>query len=523
MGRMIPLHALLLAVCLPLVPVADDTSETVALFRKVYGKSEDPRQRYEAVLEMRGLDTLEAAQALLAALEDQDFGVRRAAIEALATYRKEEVARWLCDGVLLERKLAKKTLLRAGVVEALGGMGHAWAYDACTSQLAEKDLGLRLAAVAALGSLGNPAACGSLSALAGDAEGALALAAVDALVRIKSVPGAEAAVLGALEHPDWRVRVRAIEACVALGLKSSVRPLIVRMSSEEGRLRGDAYGALKSLTLRDFGDNPAAWRTWWDRTEAGFVMPDLEKVRLALEEERVKGTKYSSGAKTFLTIATKSENILFVIDVSGSMDTPFGDPERLKMTGRSYTSLQRLAIVQDELIATITDLPDTTSFNIVAFATDVRSWKKDPVRATVLNKAGATDWISRLQPLGIKRGGTSFGVATGMELPEPDNEGSTNTYLALMTALGEPVEDARHPRTFVTEESRTPLDTVFFLTDGEPTVGKTVDMNEIRREVLRVNAFRGVQIHVIFVGEQGGEDLQKLAHENRGVFVKLGG
>ena len=54
-------------------------------------------------------------------------------------------------------------------------------------------------------------------------------------------------------------------------------------------------------------------------------------------------------------------------------------------------------------------------------------------------------------------------------------------------------------------------------------MGKTVDMYEIRREVQRVNAYRGVQIHVIYVGEFGGEDFEKLAHENHGVFVKIGG
>lgn len=524
MAAMSSLIVLSLAVALLAPAPADDTAETVALFRKVYGRAELPRERYEAVLELKGLDSLLAAEALLPALEDEDFGVRRAAVEVLAGYRKEEVARWLCDGVLLERKMSKRTAVRAGAVEALGGMGHAWAYDACASLLGDKDPALRLAAIAALGSLRNPAACASLSALASDSDGTLAVAALDALARIGSAEGAQAAVLGALEHADWRVRARAIEAAVGLRLKAAVRPLIVRLEAEDGRLRGDAYAALKTLTLRDFGEEAAPWVTWWDRTEAGFVMPDLDKVKAALEEERVKGSKYKTGGKQFLTVQTKSENILFVIDVSGSMDIPFGDPERLKMTGRSYSSLQRLAIVKEELIATINDLPETTSFNIVSFATNVKAWKKDPVRASILNKAGASEWVAKLQPLGVKRGGTSFEVATGMAV-EVQSEGATNTYLALMTALGEPVGDER-PRTgggFVTEPPRSPLDTVFFLTDGEPTVGRTVDMNEIRREVQRVNAFRGIQIHVIYVGEIGGEDFQKLARENRGVFVKIGG
>ena len=41
------------------------------------------------------------------------------------------------------------------------------------------------------------------------------------------------------------MRARAIEAIVALRLKSGVRPLIQRLAAEDGRLRGDAYAALK--------------------------------------------------------------------------------------------------------------------------------------------------------------------------------------------------------------------------------------------------------------------------------------
>jgi hypothetical protein len=233
--------------------------------------------------------------------------------------------------------------------------------------------------------------------------------------------------------------------------------------------------------------------------------------------------------------------MVFVIDVSGSMDIPFGDPDRLKMTGRTYPSLQRLAIVKEELASTITDLPETTSFNIMAFASEVKPWKKDPVKANVLAKSQAIDWVRKLQPLGLQKGGTSFDVQVGLATQQ-NTEGATNTILALMTALGVPEQGAgggfggnpkprastgSGPGGSVGFETQAPLrnayDTIFFLTDGEPTVGKTVDMFEIRREVRRVNQYRGVQIHVIYVGEVGGQEMADLAGENGGVFVKIGG
>ncbi len=39
----------------------------------------------------------------------------------------------------------------------------------------------------------------------------------------------------------------------------------------------------------------------------------------------------------------------------------------------------------------------------------------------------------------------------------------------------------------------------------------------------RPDAVPGLQIHVIYVGEFRGEDFEKLAHENGGVFVAIGG
>jgi len=516
------MHAMKLLCMLLLVAglvVPDDQSELVAEFRRFYAKSKTPRERWEAVQVLKDIDTLAAAQALIVAFEDEDFSVRRGAIDVVAGFRREDTAHWLADEVLLSRKQAKKTRLRAGAAEALGGMGQPFAYISLSALLEEKDPELRLAGIMALGRLKDPRSCRDLALMAANDDGAVALAALDALVLIGSAPGAEQAVIDAMKHTDWRVRARAIAAVYELRLKAGIRPLIERLGVEEGRLAGDAYQALKGITLRDFGDTPGEWQKWWDRSESSWVMPDFEKVAAARALEVKNGTRYTTGKKEFLGVATRSENILFVIDISGSMEVPFADVERLKASGRTYSSFQRLQIVKEELIHTIDELPETTGFNIIAFASDVKPWKKDQMRANVLNKSAASDWVSKLKPLGGEAAG--FKAQAGLSLAA-SNEGQTNTYLALMTALGEPPE-GKGGAGFVTATPKSPLDTIFFLTDGEPTVGKSVDMREIRNEVRRVNGYRGVQIHVIYVGEYGGEDMEKLAHENGGVFVSIGG
>ena len=304
-------------------------------------------------------------------------------------------------------------------------------------------------------------------------------------------------------------------------LKAGIRPLIARMRDETGRLQGDAYDALKTLTMRSFPDVPDTWDAWWDRNEDKFELPDPEAVAAARAALAESGTRYTSGKKQFLGIETKSDSIMFVIDVSGSMETLFDEPERLAATGRTYASLQRLEIVKQELMATIDDLPESTRFNIIAFATDVELWRKSSSKANVLNKNNAKTWVGDLKPIG--GGATGFRATTGLGLGNT-SEGQTNTHLALMTAFGEEVEEEGGlGGAFVREVPKEPIDTIFFLTDGDPTVGKTLDMGEIREEVRRVNAYRGVQLHVIYVGAVSGRDLEWLARENGGVFVEIGG
>jgi hypothetical protein len=300
-----------------------------------------------------------------------------------------------------------------------------------------------------------------------------------------------------------------------------VRPLIMMLDDPDGRVQEDAYEVLTTMTLRNLRDESSEWLNWWGRAEGSFTLPDPEKIAAAQKRLAENGGRYNVGKKSFQNIETKSDNIVFVIDVSQSMSEPFGDIERLERSGREYDSLQRLAIVKQELTDTIQSLPDSTIFNIMAFASDVEPWKKKPSKANILNKNNAAGWVEDLEPKGGQSG--AFRARMGLNAPN-SNDGMTNTHKALMAAFGEEVGKKKRGRaqSFVTDPDD-PIDTIFFLTDGEPTVGETVDMGEIIEEVRRVNAFRGVQLHVIYVGAFGGKEFKQLAEENDGVFVNIGG
>ncbi len=88
-----------------------------------------------------------------------------------------------------------------------------------------------------------------------------------------------------------------------------------------------------------------------------------------------------------------------------------------------------------------------------------------------------------------------------------------------MAALGEP-EDSKGKS--YTRHSTWNVDTVYFLSDGSPTVGKVIDQDEIRAEVKRVNSVRKIVLHTIAIGDFRKNFMKALAKDNNGVYVDLG-
>ena len=102
--------------------------------------------------------------------------------------------------------------------------------------------------------------------------------------------------------------------------------------------------------------------------------------------------------------------------------------------------------------------------------------------------------------------------------------GKTNTLGALLYAFG--IDPEKPPKAVVTgfdkNAIKSPLDTVYFLSDGRPSVGKLIDTNEILKEVRKYNEVYRIVFHAIAIGEFQKEFLQVLAEQNGGVFVDLG-
>ena len=172
-------------------------------------------------------------------------------------------------------------------------------------------------------------------------------------------------------------------------------------------------------------------------------------------------------------------------------------------------------IVKTELTSTIESLEPHVNFGIIAFATDMKRWKKKLVPANVINRESALDFVKRLEPLG---GNSKSDLAqAGLGISADLSAGKTNTYGALSLALGIDDGGRRSKKDYLGE-----VDTIFFLSDGRPTHGKYIEPKEIGERITEANLLRKIVLHTIAIGNFDKQFMKGLAGKNGGVFVDLG-
>jgi hypothetical protein len=521
------LLVLALGLCSALAVAAQD-DEVVKEFRTYFKKYKDTATRVEAVLALEGNESPKVIDALVDVVEGAEPDVRRAVVRVLGRFETRPPV----DELLAELERNKREGVRLALLDAIAAGGYAGAESIVAALLIDKSWMVRRQALTALArSAASPAEASFVPAegekpaaatapldvpatilpLCLDPEPAVRCAAFDALALLRSQLVVEPA-LAALGDPIWQVRASAVAALGVVRRRESIAPLIERMALEEGRLVADIGAALGEITGRGFGQRLESWQQFWATFGDRFQIPtDAELVALREAQARTREKYVPPGAVSYYGIDSPSRHILFVIDVSGSMESEVVERERFE--SGDYPSMLRIDIVKTELMRTIENLEPFVEFNVLAFATDVTSWKKDLAPANVLSKSSAIEWVGRLEAIGgaSKEELASAGLVGAANL----EAGKTNTYAALMAAL-EVEPGAKRDAYSVA------VDTIFFLSDGRPSHGDYVDTDDILREVRAVNQARKVVIHTIALGEFQKEFMRQLAGENGGVFVDLG-
>jgi hypothetical protein len=294
-----------------------------------------------------------------------------------------------------------------------------------------------------------------------------------------------------LNNEAWVVRAAAVRALQTLRLPAAVPLLIERLPAAEGRLRTDMRRALVSLTGVDFNTNEELWRRWWEEHRTGFVVADLAP---AVE---AGGDAQDQMGVTFFGISTESQRVLFILDLSGSMEfsmVPRNNPDDdlgLPFDMPKHGEPSRLEAARRDLIRALGGLRDGAVFNLVLYASDVWSWQDQCIAMDSEVRGELLRYVEGLQAVG-----------------------GTNIFGALEEAFDLIEVDGGD------EWSEPLVDTIYLLSDGRASVGVTTDADEILSYVRDMNTAAGVVIHTIGLsGAHNAYLLRSLAEQNGGTYV----
>ena len=334
------------------------------------------------------------------------------------------------------------------------------------------------------------------------------------------------------EHDRWQGRLLLLDAAsfnksldlleAALVALEDKDPVVVRRALKYlSRVKKRSIvEAIVERYLAVRAENRTRKKAEWGRTELACqsALARLLQVELTSAEDYrnyVNGRKDDeqlfnppharAGAKTALTLfgaSVTGKNIVFIIDISGSMLTtdsarPRKRSARTKVAGLGgrvkspRLDRQRIVRAKKELSKVVRALPEDVSFNIIAFSTGVDPWSDRLMLARSSNKKKALSHIESLSAAGI----------TVMDL-----------------ALEEAFADLS-------------VDTIFLITDGAPThVGSQGPglprdslelMKSIHRRMKEINFLRGVRIFTF--GFQGAREdfLKKLSRDHSGKYIRI--
>jgi hypothetical protein len=281
---------------------------------------------------------------------------------------------------------------------------------------------------------------------------------------------------GLLLGADWREASRGLELLELLPSDRDPALLIEalaswsrRMKKEPGtggrRISNDLLKRLQELSGRAIALDPDAWREWWQRVEAGEI---------PLLREGQEGRAASVTEASFFGLRPESDQVWFVLDHSGSMNTAVGTSSRT-----------RYQEALGQLEGYLAKAGPETRFGITLFDGRTRTWREELQWASPENLKAALDWM-RSQP--------------------PDGA----------TLLHQGVHEVMHIGSDgVLRLERLSVDTVVVLCDGQTSAGPSwvVPFLERYNEVARV-VFHGVLLSTV-----GDGTLEALAEGSGGQLV----
>ncbi|MDB2575695.1 HEAT repeat domain-containing protein [Planctomycetota bacterium] len=369
------------------------------------------------------------------------------------------------EQVLYRGLQVKDSRLRYYALDSMATRGGTESLPAVTRLTKDKDPAVRrLALLVVLRSTSNSKGAMGLSR----SSDPVARQAAAIFLAESSGRDALGALHALLEDENSSVRAEAIRQIGRRREVASILPLIECLSREKGRLRGDVHFVLTMMTGLDLGFRVGSWRSFWRDRGEGFQMPTLEEARKVAAELAANQSEEGMSAVSFYGLTVISDSFALVVDTSGSMTANVKD-------GKT-----RLDIAKEQINQAIKRIRAGSLFNIIPFSDNAF-----PMEEVLIEMDDSLREDSVLYVEGLRAAG------------------GTNVYEGLAAAF----EDEY-------------VDTIYLLTDGDPSAGAITDPLALREEVERWNSVRGIRIHCISVGK-ASPLLSGIADDSGGDYTEV--
>jgi hypothetical protein len=387
-------------------------------------------------------------------------------------------------------------------------------------------------------------------------------AAIEAIARAERTELAEllVEVLGMYDQRRWEgdqqiLALAAIQGSPAIVKKGEAEPrhkVVLALAdileaTKDDRMQWFVCKALAEITGEDTYIDPEFWR-WW--VQSGGVQ---------VKRKEDGHTIATRDVPKFFETAAVGKRVVFVIDISGSMQHPVNLPPEVRnppkpaeqpkgpTTGSGgrggrdagkeepapppppdYSRVRtRLDLAKVELIHTLEQLDESYWFNIVIYDTEhfyIDGGQRQFLQATSQNR---NRMIGRVRSLEWRNLTNIHGALVRAYC--------TNSRRSLdPSKLDRSNNPAWHADCLATGAT-----TIFFLTDGSPTIsddstnigevgraggppignGRMVQPNNIVADVARLNTFRKVVIHTVGIGRHNRGLMQAIARVTGGDYI----
>lgn len=442
---------------------------------EAYADARNLALRGKIQIQLRRAKTKEEIAVLLKdGITHKEEAVVAATIDAVA-YAAEHQPE-MCGPVLIKMLANSNADIRTSAIEGIVRARPAGAIAELVKRLDHDDFKTRTDAAWALAQLGDlpPEAEAKFIQMTNDDRPSVRLHATDALKWYPQSETALKALLARFEDELWSIRSAAVATALVFRRTETLAPLVRLLEQEKGRVHDDALSALMTMTGEDFGPLTQNWSKWLADRPAGYALPTAEEALAVIakrEASRLAGVDNTKAQRTeYHGIAVPRGGVVFILDISGSMEM-----------NRVSKEQNFFEFFSEALIETVQRLDTDTDFNLIVFSDRVSVWKDKLVPADAQNIAD----------------GVAF-------LRDTRAGGPTNIYESLLGAFD-----------FLETQ------TIFLMTDGEPTVGPITETDAIIAEITHINRDRRIVINTIAAGQAKEEFLADLAAANGGQAVDL--